>query len=199
MSGAREKFLNILADIRGCRLCAEELPFEPRPVIQASLESRILVVGQAPGTRVHETGIPFNDPSGDRLREWMGVTREQFYDPRLIALVPMGFCYPGKGKSGDLPPRAECEKAWRADLLEFLDRIELTIVLGQYAQRYHLGDQQGRNLTETVRQWHSYWPALIALPHPSPRNNLWLRKNPWVESEIIPQLQVRIQEILTKK
>ncbi len=196
MKRNRKAFDEYLATVRSCSLCAEQLPLGPRPVVQASPNSKILVVGQAPGTKVHETGVPFNDPSGDRLREWMAVSREEFYSPELIALVPMGFCYPGKGKSGDLPPRKECEVTWRKELLDKLVSVELTIVLGQYAQRYHLGDRAGANLTETVRIWRSYWPDIVALPHPSPRNNIWLRKNPWVEREIIPELQSLVKSIL---
>lgn len=196
MKRDRKSFDEYLTTVRSCSLCAEHLPLGPRPVVQASPNSKILVVGQAPGTKVHETGIPFNDPSGDRLREWMAVSREEFYSPELIALVPMGFCYPGKGKSGDLPPRKECEVTWRRDLLDKLVSVELTIVLGQYAQRYHLGDRAATNLTETVRIWRSYWPDIVALPHPSPRNNIWLRKNPWVEREIIPELQSLVKSIL---
>lgn len=186
----------LVKEIRACSLCADNLPLGARPVIQVSRASTILVVGQAPGLRVHETGIPFNDPSGDRLRDWMGVGKDIFYNEKLIALVPMGFCFPGTGKSGDLPPRPECARTWRARLLDQLPNIALTIVVGQYAQAWHLGAAKKENLTETVRAWAEYWPAVIPLPHPSPRNNIWLKKNPWFEAEILTALRSRVQTIL---
>lgn len=188
-------FDELVARVRRCTLCAEHLPLGPRPVVQLSETSRILVVGQAPGRRVHETGLPFNDPSGDRLRSWMGVTRDTFYDESELAILPMGFCYPGTGKSGDLPPRPECAPAWREALLARLTNIELTLVIGQYAHAWHLPGAR-RSVTDNVRNWRSVWPAMLPLPHPSPRNNLWLRKNPWFEQEIIPTLQRRIECIL---
>ena len=163
--------------------------------MQADPRARILIAGQAPGRRVHETGIPFDDPSGDRLREWLGISREDFYDATRIAIVPMGFCYPGTGKSGDLPPRQECAEAWREPLLSSLADIRLTLVIGQYAQRWHLTDKS-RNLTETVRAWESFGAGLIPLPHPSPRNNLWLKKNPWFTSKLLPDLKLRVQQAL---
>ncbi|WP_394753602.1 uracil-DNA glycosylase family protein [Crenothrix sp.] len=186
----------LLAEIRGCTLCAAHLPHGVRPVLQIHSKARVLVVGQAPGRKVHETGIPFNDASGDRLRDWMGVTREVFYDPQQIALLPMGFCYPGTGKSGDLPPRPECAKAWRHQLLPHLQHLELTLLVGQYAIGYHLDDKKP-SLTETVRAWQSYWPAIIPLPHPSPRNNIWLSRNPWFEQELVPMLRQRVAQALT--
>ncbi|GAM70428.1 hypothetical protein JCM19236_566 [Vibrio sp. JCM 19236] len=140
---------------------------------------------------MHDTGIPFNDPSGDRLREWMGVSKEMFYDEKQIALLPMGFCFPGTGKSGDLPPRPECAQRWREQLLAQLPNIELTLVLGKYAQSYHFGKSK-RSLTELVVGWQDYWPNKVPLPHPSPRNNIWLKRNPWFEKELIPQLQARL-------
>ena len=154
-----------------------------------------MIAGQAPGRKVHESGVPFDDASGDRLRAWMGVTREVFYDTKKIAILPMGFCYPGTGKSGDLPPRPECAPAWRAQLLGHLHRLELTLLVGQYAQAYHLPDAPA-SLTETVRAWRSHWPQLVPLPHPSPRNNIWLSRNPWFEQELIPQLQRRVADAL---
>ncbi|MBS8241573.1 uracil-DNA glycosylase family protein [Marinobacter lipolyticus] len=188
-------FDELVARVRRCTLCAEHLPLGPRPVVQLSETSRILVVGQAPGRRVHETGLPFNDPSGDRLRSWMGVTRDTFYDESELAILPMGFCYPGTGKSGDLPPRPECAPAWREALLARLTNIELTLVIGQYAHAWHLPGAR-RSVTDNVRNWRSVWPVMLPLPHPSPRNNLWLRKNPWFEQQIIPTLQRRIGCIL---
>jgi uracil-DNA glycosylase len=192
---------SLINDVRTCALCAEYLPLGPRPVIQVHESARILVAGQAPGKRVHETGIPFNDPSGDRLRKWMGISYKSFYDPTQVAILPMGFCFPGTGKSGDLPPRRECTVAWRATLLSHLQNLKLTLVLGQYAQTYHL-PRENKNkrrrvpLTESVRAWRENWPRIVPLPHPSPRNNLWLKRNPWFEKELIPVLRARVSEIL---
>jgi uracil-DNA glycosylase len=188
-------FSSLLAEVRACTICADHLPLGPRPVFQLHPEARILIAGQAPGTRVHASGIPFDDPSGNRLRDWLGVTREVFYDPKQIALLPMGFCYPGSGKSGDLPPRPECAPAWREQLLGQLCQLRMTIVLGQYAQLYHFG-RTNKSLTELVKSWRTYWPNKVPLPHPSPRNNLWLRRNPWFEAEVVPSLRQRVAEIL---
>jgi len=186
---------SLLAEVRGCTLCAEHLPLGPRPVVQVHSSARILVAGQAPGRKVHETGVPFDDASGDRLRTWLGVSRETFYDARQIAILPMGFCYPGTGKSGDLPPRPECAPAWREKLLARLKSLELTLVIGQYAQDYHLPDA-GESLTEVVRAWRKHWPRVLPLPHPSPRNNIWLKKNPWFEAELLPVLRDRVAKVL---
>ena len=185
----------LLAQVRACRLCEPALPLGARPVVQASTSARLLIVGQAPGRRVHETGIPFNDPSGDRLRDWLGLDRARFYDPTLVALLPMGFCYPGTGRAGDLPPRPECAATWRARLLAQLPRIELTLVIGQYAQQWHLPPPR-RSVTEQVRNWRHYWPEIIPLPHPSPRNNLWLRRNPWFETDVLPALRKSVTALL---
>lgn len=192
---SQESFDHLLARVRRCTLCADELPFEPRPVVQASEQARILVVGQAPGRRVHETGLPFNDPSGDRLREWMGISRDTFYDELQLAILPMGFCYPGTGKSGDLPPRPECAPAWRELLLSRLDNVRLTLAIGQYAHGYHIPGPK-RSVTDVVRHWRDAWPDLVPLPHPSPRNNMWLRRNPWFEAEVVPALRTRVAAIL---
>ena len=192
------QFIQLVDEISRCTLCAEHLPLGPRPVIQADPAARILIVGQAPGTAVHKTGIPFNDPSGDRLRTWMGVDRDTFYDQKKIALVPMGFCYPGKGKGGDLPPRTECAPAWRERLLGQLDNIELTIVMGRYALAWHLNVRPSQTLGAVVANWQQYWPQALPLPHPSPRNTQWLQKHPWVENDIIPELQQRIRTLLNK-
>ena len=189
-------FEKLVAEMRACRICEDQLPLGPRPVFQIHPKARILVAAQAPGKRVHETGLPFNDPSGDRLRSWLGIDREQFYDPLKLAIVPMGFCYPGTGKSGDLPPRPECADAWRKRALASLPDLELILVIGQYAHRWHLKEQGGETLTETVRNWRNYWPKILPLPHPSPRNNLWLKKNPWFEQEILPVLKARVDELL---
>lgn len=186
----------LLSEIRSCQLCAPALAHGVRPVLQASENARILVVGQAPGRRVHESGIPFDDPSGDRLRDWMGVDRSTFYNPEKMAILPMGFCYPGTGKSGDLPPRRECEKAWRAPLMSMLTSVQLTIVIGQYAIAWHLPGSGKKSVTETVKNWRDHWPDKLVLPHPSPRNNIWLKKNPWFGDELLPPLQARVQELL---
>ena len=190
-----EEFSLLIESVRQCRICEKSLPLGPRPVLQVHPRAKILIAGQAPGRRVHESGIPFDDPSGDRLRDWLGVTREQFYDETKIAILPMGFCYPGTGKSGDLPPRPECAEAWRNRLLQSLPRITLTLVIGQYAQRWHL-PRMHRNLTETVRAWQDYGPNIIPLPHPSPRNNIWLKKNPWFSESLLPSLKDLTQEAL---
>ncbi len=185
----------LLTDVRACTICARHLPLGPRPIVQLHAASRILIAGQAPGRKVHESGVPFDDASGDRLRTWLGVSRETFYDAKSIAILPMGFCYPGTGTSGDLPPRAECAPAWRAPLLAKLKQLELTLVVGQYALAYHL-PTAGGSLTETVLAWREHWPAVVPLPHPSPRNNIWLKKNPWFERELLPVLQARVSEVL---
>ncbi|MEM7193679.1 MAG: uracil-DNA glycosylase family protein [Pseudomonadota bacterium] len=181
-----------------CRICEPHLPMGANPVFRAHPSSRILISAQAPGVRVHNSSIPFNDPSGDRLRQWMGVDTETFYDTRMISIIPMGFCYPGTGKSGDLPPRPECSKHWHKPLLAYLESIELKIIIGQYAHQFHLAESRSKTLTETVRNWRTFMPHTIPLPHPSPRNNIWLRKNPWFESDVVPGLQARIREILHK-
>ena len=182
---------SLLAEVRACTICAEHLPHGVRPVLQASRSARILIAAQAPGRKVHASGLPFDDASGNRLREWMGISRELFYNPEQIAIVPMGFCYPGTGTSGDYPPRPECAPAWRDQILQHLTNLELVLVIGQYAQAYHL-DRSGRTLTDIVKAWRSYWPKLIPLPHPSPRNNIWLRRNPWFEAEVVPVLRERV-------
>jgi len=188
-------FSELLDSVRQCRLCEESLPLGPRPVLQIDPRARILIAGQAPGRRVHETGVPFEDPSGDRLREWLGISRDDFYDATIVAILPMGFCYPGTGKSGDLPPRPECAEAWRRELLEQLPKIELTLVIGQYAQKWHLPHLE-KNLTETVRAWKDYGDSVMPLPHPSPRNNIWLKKNPWFADLLLPELKKAAQHAL---
>lgn len=188
-------FVRLIEDIRACELC-DDLPLGPRPVLQAHPTARILIVGQAPGTAVHRTGIPFNDPSGDRLRDWLGVSRETFYDPHQVALIPMGFCYPGRGKGGDLPPPPRCAAAWRTPLLEHLQSVELTVLVGRYAIDWHLPERRRDPLTAVTGDWASYLPGLLPLPHPSPRNLMWLRKNPWLEKQVIPVLHKRVAQIL---
>lgn len=196
----KSQLKNLLIEIRDCRLCEEHLPLGPRPVVQADSKASILIVGQAPGRKVHETGIPFNDPSGDRLRDWMGIDKDIFYDARQIALLPMGFCYPGTGKSGDLPPRPECAEAWREKLLQELPKVQLTLVIGQYAHKYHLGKRQSKTLTDTVKAWREFsGEGVVPLPHPSPRNNIWLKKNEWFEKDVLPALRTRVKKLIRKR
>ena len=191
-----KSFTALLSEVRACTRCAAHLPHGVRPVLQVHPKARILIAGQAPGRKVHESGVPFDDASGDRLREWMGVTRDVFYDPAQIAILPMGFCYPGTGKSGDLPPRPECAPAWRAPLLGHMGQLGVTLVVGQYALAYHLKGEKA-SLTEAVRDWRSCAPGMIPLPHPSPRNNIWLSRNPWFEKELLPVLRRRVAKALT--
>lgn len=186
---------SLLEHVRACTLC-KDLPLGPRPVLRASGSARILVIGQAPGTRVHATGVPWNDPSGDRLREWMGLDRDTFYDESRIAIMPMGFCYPGKGKGGDLPPRKECAPHWHGKLLAHLPGIRLTLLIGQYAQRYYLADRFS-SITETLANRENIPAPYFPLVHPSPRNTLWLKKNPWFESEIVPRLRLEVARCLS--
>jgi uracil-DNA glycosylase len=180
----------LVAEIRACRVCP--LPHEPRPVVWVHADARILIAGQAPGRRVHESGVPWDDPSGDRLRDWMGLDRDAFYNKRDIAVAAMGFCFPGTVKGADLPPRRECAPLWRALLLPMLRKIRLTLLVGAYAQRYHLGAAVKASLGETVRAWRDYPENVIPLPHPSWRNSAWLKRNPWFEAELIPALRARI-------
>lgn len=186
-----------LSDIRNCNLCAAHLPHGVRPVLQADENARILIAGQAPGRKVHESGIPFDDASGDRLRDWMGIDHDTFYDANQVAILPMGFCYPGTGISGDLAPRPECAPLWRRPLLEALPNIDLTLVIGAYAMDWHLAKHKEPTLTATVRNWRSFWPDVMPLPHPSPRNNIWLSRNPWFEDEVLPTLRKRVASLLT--
>lgn len=190
----------LLPKVRACTLCAAHLPLGPRPVLQAHATSKLLIAGQAPGRKVHLSGIPFDDASGDRLRAWLGLAREVFYDPRRVAILPMGFCYPGTGTSGDLPPRPECAPAWRAALLGAMPHVQLTLVLGQYALAWHWPRADGEtvpSVTEAVTAWRSHWPQMLVLPHPSPRNNRWLKQNPWFEQEVLPALRTRVAEVLS--
>lgn len=191
----RGSLIALLKEVRQCRIC-EDLPLGPRPVLQAGRSARILIASQAPGRRAHASGLPFDDASGDRLRDWLGVDRDTFYDPALFAIVPMGFCFPGTGRGGDLPPRPECAPAWRHAVLEKLPDLALTLAIGQYAIAWHLPEQRKVALTETVRQWRSHWPALLPMPHPSPRNNRWLKQNPFFEAEILPVLRARVAQLI---
>lgn len=185
----------LLQAVRTCDLCTASLPLGPRPVLQCHGSARILIAGQAPGRKVHESGIPFQDASGDRLRSWLGITPDVFYDERKVAILPMGFCFPGTGASGDLPPRPECAPAWRRELLDHLKNLQLTLVIGQYAQLHHL-PSAGSSVTEVVQSWREYWPSVVPLPHPSPRNNRWIIQNPWFAEKLLPALKTRVSEVL---
>ncbi len=186
----------LLRDVRACTLCASYLPLGPRPVLQMGVGARILIAGQAPGRQVHESGVPFDDASGDRLREWMGIDRAVFYDAAMIAILPMGFCYPGTGASGDLPPRPECAAQWRQRILSVMPNIELTLVIGRYAQAWHFAAAAATGVTDAVRGWRDHWPAVLPLPHPSPRNNIWLKRHPWFAADVLPALQARVGAIV---
>lgn len=185
----------LIEDIKACTTC-KGLPLGPNPIFQIGTEAKILIAGQAPGRITHLKNTPFDDPSGNRLRDWLGVDRDAFYDPDKFAIVPMGFCFPGSKKGGDLPPRSECEEQWRSKVLSHLPNIELTVVIGKYAMDYHLGDKQGKTLTETVQNWQSFWPDVLPLPHPSPRNGIWLKKNPWFGEDILPKLKEAVADRL---
>ncbi|WP_321449784.1 uracil-DNA glycosylase family protein [uncultured Cohaesibacter sp.] len=203
------KLTRLTERIESCRICCAApngaaLPHEPRPVVRLSSTARICIAGQAPGMKVHKTGIPFNDPSGDRLRDWMGIDRDCFYDQRKIAIVPMGFCFPGyDAKGGDLPPRKECVKAWHDEIFAGMPQLEVILVIGQYAQRYHLGKRRAKTLTQTVEQAKAVWnetasPRILPLPHPSWRNTAWLKKNPWFERDILPFLKEEVHKLLAE-
>lgn len=185
----------LLKDIRACQICAAYLPLGPKPILQAGTHSKILIIGQAPGIKAHQTNTPWNDASGVRLRQWLGVSDAQFYDGDQFAIMPMGFCYPGKGKSGDLPPRPECAPAWHATLRAALPEVQLTLLIGQYAQNYYLQDPYA-TLTERMRHWREFPASVFALPHPSPRNQIWLRNNPWFAQQVLPELQRRVTAAL---
>lgn len=194
-----EELQHLLEEIRACRVCESVLPLGPRPVIRARTTARLLIVGQAPGLRVHETGIPWNDPSGDRLRDWLGLDRDLFYDDTRIAIIPTGLCYPGRDpRGGDLPPRPECAPLWFHRVRSLLHHIETTVLAGGYAQRWCLGGRTQHTVTDTVLHWRDFIPEYFPLPHPSFRNNLWLKKNPWFERELIPQLRSRVRDICAR-
>jgi uracil-DNA glycosylase len=190
-------FSALLAEVRRCTICAEHLPHSPRPVLQLHEQARILVAAQAPGRKAHASGTPFTDVSGDRLREWMGISADTFYDSSRVAILPMAFCYPGSAKGGDLPPRPECAEAWQKKLLSPLRNLQLTLVIGRYAQAYHL--QRSASVTSVVQAWRDHWPATVPLPHPSPRNKIWLHRNPWFERDLLPALRSRIADVLSHK
>lgn len=212
MPYARERVAlgHLLREVRGCRICADDpvgkpLPHSPRPVLQASASAVVLIAGQAPGRRVHESGVPFNDPSGDRLRRWMGIDRDLFYDDRRIAILPMGFCFPGQdGRGADLPPRRECAARWRRGLIEALPNIRLILAIGWHAQKWHLGPRFAHGLTKTTAAWRDYLkddsePRIFPLPHPSWRNNAWLKANRWFEVDALPALRTALTRVLTDK
>ncbi len=194
MSARRLELL--LAEIRACRVCEPALPLGARPVLAASVTARVLLIGQAPGAKVHASGVPWDDASGERLRDWLGVDRETFYDASTIAIVPMGFCYPGKAASGDMPPRPECAPLWHARLLRLMPHVELTLALGAYAHAQLLGERRKATLTDTVRAYREYLPEIFALPHPSPRNAIWRKKNAWFERECVPALRARCASVM---
>lgn len=187
---------NLLSEIRSCTVCKAFLPHAPKPIIQASAASKIIIIGQAPGLKVQNSGVPWDDISGNNLREWMGVDKQTFYNEKIFALVPMGFCYPGRGKSGDLPPRPECAPLWHPKVLKAMPKVKLTLLIGHYAQNYYLKDNVKNTLTETVHNFHEYLPNYIPLPHPSPRNNIWQKKNEWFKEKLIPHLQEMVKSIL---
>ncbi len=189
---------SLLREVRACRLCEPALPLGANPVLQCSSRARILIAGQAPGRKVHHSGIAFDDASGERLRDWLGIETRQFYDAERVAILPMGFCFPGSGAGGDLPPRPECASTWRARLLAQMPAIELTLLLGSYAQGYHLAGAS-KSVTENVADWSAGWPAVVPLPHPSPRNNRWLKNNPWFEAELLPRLRRRVAGLMENK
>ena len=193
---ANNDFDRLLAEIRACRVCAPSLPHDPRPVVQAGATARILIIGQAPGSKVHTSGVPWDDDSGERLRDWTGLSRTEFYDPAEVALMPMGFCYPGKGKSGDLPPRKECAPLWHPRLLAAMPDVRLTLLVGQYAHKAYLPRELRGSLTEAVRRHAEAPDGLFPLPHPSWRSRIWMRRNPWFETEVLPVLRGRIREAL---
>ncbi len=188
---------SIISTVKSCRLCEAFLPLGPNPIFSVHPKSKILIIGQAPGTKVHATGIPWNDASGEELRRWMGVDKVDFYNPTLFGIMPMGFCYPGRGKSGDLPPRQECAPSWHGALREMMPEVRLTLLIGQYAQRYYLGIDKKATLTETVREFRHYLPGYFPLVHPSPRNRLWQRRNPWFEELVVPELRARVAALVS--
>ncbi|ALJ05672.1 IclR family transcriptional regulator [Pseudalgibacter alginicilyticus] len=188
---------DLLYNIKQCTICNDYLPLGPRPVVSAHPNSKIVIIGQAPGTKVYASGIPWDDASGKQLRNWLNVSPETFYNSEKFAIIPMGFCYPGKGKSGDLPPRQECAPQWHKSLFENMSNVELVLLIGMYAQKYYLGKESKKTLTDTVANFQEYLPKYLPLPHPSPRNRFWLIKNPWFEVEVLPKLRERTKRIIS--
>ena len=191
-----DELAEILKRIRRCRECEPHLPLGPRPIVQAGIGARILIIGQAPGTKVHETGVPWDDPSGDHLRQWMGIDKDVFYDGEQIALMPMGFCYPGKKKGGDAPPRPECAPLWHSSLIDAMPALKHLVLTGQYAHAYYLGTARKKLLTDTVRAFDEYMPRYLVLPHPSWRSKIWMKKNPWFEKNVLPKLRRAVMTAL---
>lgn len=197
MSGPRETLDGLLEEVRACQICAEHLPLGPRPIVRMEATARLLIIGQAPGTKVHASGVPWDDPSGDRLRDWLAVDKETFYDPGRVAIMPMGFCYPGRqARGGDEPPRPECAPAWHDRLLAQLPELELILLVGSYAQRRYLAGKAKKTLTETVVHWRDYLPKHLPTPHPSWRTNHWQKRNPWFEEEVLPELRRRVKALI---
>jgi uracil-DNA glycosylase len=192
----RNTLQQLVRRIEACRICEGHLPYPPRPVLRVSATARLLIVGQAPGVRVHQTGMPWNDPSGDRLRGWLDLSREMFYDRERVAIVPTGLCYPGKGVRGDLPPRPECAPLWHPALRELMPEIRLTLLIGLHAQAYYLGARRKPTMAATVRAFTGYLPEYLPLPHPSPRNLLWFRRHPWLEQEVLPEARRQVHALL---
>ena len=186
----------LLEKIKDCTVCSAKLQFGPRPIVRASKTSKIVIIGQAPGSVVHKTGIPWDDKSGENLRKWMGISNHDFYNPQKVAIIPMGFCYPGKGKTGDLPPTKECAPLWHKHILDEIDSVSLVLLIGSYAQSYYLDKKAERTLTQTVKNYRNYLPNYMVLPHPSPRNNIWQSKNKWFAEEVLPVLKKRVKSIL---
>lgn len=195
---SQQQLDQLLAEVRACRVCADALGFTPRPVVRASTSARLLIIGQAPGSRVHASGVPWDDASGDRLRSWTGLDKSIFYDESLVAIMPMGLCYPGKGTSGDLPPRPECAPLWHARLRGLMPGIKLTLLVGSYAQNANLPGARGQSMTETIRQWRDFLPTLFPLPHPSWRSTLWLRQQPWFEADVLPVLKSEVAQAIAR-
>ena len=199
MSTARTKTVTgLLREIRRCTVCAPHLDAGPRPIVQLGTGARIVIIGQAPGSRVHDSGVPWDDPSGERLRDWTGISATDFYDVSKVALLPMGFCYPGKGKGGDLPPRPECAPLWHARALALLPEDRLTLLVGSYAQRHYLGARKNASLTDTVRNFSAAGTGQFPLPHPAWRSGIWMQRNPWFEADVLPALRARVRERLTR-
>ena len=189
--------VSLLTTVRACQICAADLPLGPRPVLRVTETARVAIIGQAPGTRVHESGIPWDDRSGDRLRDWLALDAETFYDQTRVAIMPMGFCYPGVDKNGgDKPPRKECAAEWHTALWPYLGNVELTLLVGAYAQKYYLGKSAKKTMTATVAAWRDYHPRFLPMPHPSWRNTAWLRKNPWFQEDLLPPLRDRVSALI---